>query len=175
MAVKRTDRLNSLLREVISDVIRKEVKNPIVSDLTTVTKVDITSDLCHAKVYVSVMGDLNTKKNTLHALKKASGFIAVKSSKLVVMRRFPDLMFKLDDSVDKHMRVEELLQEIKNKESKSDTTKASKEDVDDEENDLDTIDDEEDGEFEDDEEDGEFEDDEEDGEFEDDEEDEDDK
>lgn len=113
MAVKRTDRLNSLLREVISDVIKKEVKHPDVTGLLTVTKVDITSDLCHAKVYISVMADLAAKEKTLKALNQAAGFIAVRSSKLVVMRRFPELLFKLDDSVDKHMRVEELLKEIK--------------------------------------------------------------
>ncbi|MCB1119463.1 MAG: ribosome-binding factor A, partial [Chlamydiia bacterium] len=55
MTVKRTDRLNTLLREVISDVIRKEIRNPKVSELLTVTRVEITKDLKFAKVYISVI------------------------------------------------------------------------------------------------------------------------
>jgi len=112
MAVKRTDRLNSLLREVITEVIKKDVRNPNVSEMTTVTRVDITKDLHHAKVYVSIMGTESEKKATLDALRSAAGFIAVNSSQKVVMRFFPDLNFVLDDSVDRHMRIEDLLREI---------------------------------------------------------------
>lgn len=56
MAVKRTDRLNSLLKEVISEVIRKDVRNPHVNELVTVTRVNISRDLRHAKVFISVIG-----------------------------------------------------------------------------------------------------------------------
>lgn len=120
MVKQRTDRLNSLLKEVISDVIRKDVRNPHVNELMTVTRVEITKDLRHAKVFISVIGDEKAKEETLHALQTAAGFIAVTSSKKVVMRYFPELMFKLDDSVDKHMRIEKLLGEISNeRESRS--------------------------------------------------------
>lgn len=112
MVKKRTDRLNSLLKEVISDVIRKEVKNPHVNELITVTRVDITKDLHYAKVYVSVIGSESDKHETLAALNSAAGFIAVNASKKVVMRYFPALTFKLDDSLDKQMRIEELLHKI---------------------------------------------------------------
>ncbi|PJD98202.1 MAG: ribosome-binding factor A [Parachlamydia sp.] len=112
MAVNRTDRLNSLLREVITEVIKKDVRNPNVSEMTTVTRVDITKDLRHAKVYVSIMGTDSEKQATLEALRSAAGFIAVNSSQKVVMRFFPDLNFVLDDSVDRHMRIEDLLREI---------------------------------------------------------------
>lgn len=112
MAVKRTDRLNSLLKEVISEVIRKEVRNPHVNELMTVTRVQISKDLRHAKVFVSVIGSEQDKFETIEALNSAAGFIAVQSSQKVVMRYFPELVFKLDDSVDKHMRIEELLNQI---------------------------------------------------------------
>lgn len=110
--VQRTDRLNSLLKEVLSEVIRNDVKNPHVSELITVTRVDITKDLRHAKVYISVIGTNENKAETMDALQTAAGFIAVNASKKVVMRYFPDLTFKLDDSVDKHMRIQQLLSEI---------------------------------------------------------------
>lgn len=112
MAIKRTDRLNSLLKEVISDVIRLQVRNPHVASLVTVTRVQITKDLHYAKVFVSVIGDEAVKKETLAALQSAAGFIAVNAAQQVVMRYFPELTFKLDDSVDRHMRIEKLLGEI---------------------------------------------------------------
>lgn len=112
MAGKRVERLNSLLKEVISEVIHDDVRNPHVSALNTVTRVDITKDLHHAKVYISVIGTDAQKAETIAALNNAAGFIAVNSSKKVVMRYFPELHFKLDDSVDRHMRIEDLLGQI---------------------------------------------------------------
>lgn len=114
MTKQRTDRLNSLLKEVISDVIRKDVRNPHVNELVTVTRVEITKDLHYAKVYISVIGDDAAKQETVKALQTAAGFIAVTASKKVVMRYFPELTFRIDDSVDKHMRIEKLLGEISN-------------------------------------------------------------
>lgn len=112
MTKRRTDRLNSLLKEVISETIREDVRNPHVNELVTVTRVDITNDLHYAKVYISVIGTDEQKAQTIAALQSAAGFIAVNSSKRVVMRYFPSLTFKLDDGVDKHMRINELLNEI---------------------------------------------------------------
>jgi ribosome-binding factor A len=112
MTKQRTDRLNSSLKEVISDVIRKDVRNPHVNELLTVTRVDITKDLRYAKVYISVIGTAEQKDETLKALQSAAGFIAINSAKKVVMRYFPELTFKLDDSVDKQMRIEQLLGDI---------------------------------------------------------------
>lgn len=113
MPVQRTDRLNSLLKEVISDVIRRQVRHPDVSPLITVTRVQITKDLHHAKVWVSVIGSEQEKQATLAALTSAAGFIAVNASKKVVLRYFPELTFKIDDSIEKHMRVEEILAAVK--------------------------------------------------------------
>ena len=112
MTKQRTSRLNSLLKEVISDIIRRDVRNPHVNELVTVTRVDISKDLHYAKVYISVIGTAEQKEETLAALQSAAGFIAVQSSREVVMRYFPTLTFKLDDSVEKHMRIEELLSKI---------------------------------------------------------------
>lgn len=112
MAINRTDRLNSLLKEVISEVIFREVKNPHVNELLTVTHVEITKDLHYAKVYVSVIGSDQQKKDTIAALQSAAGFIAVNCSKKITIRYFPTLTFKLDESVDKQLRIEMLLHQI---------------------------------------------------------------
>ena len=112
MAKNRVVRLNSLLKEVISEVITRDVRNPKVKPLITVTRVDISSDLHYAKVYISVIGTPEDKEQTIAALQTGAGFIAVQASKKVVMRYFPALTFKLDTSVDEHIRIEELLGKI---------------------------------------------------------------
>ena len=109
---RSVERLNSLIKEVISDVIRKDVKNPHLPKLVTITHVEITKDLRHAKVYVSVIGDEKTKEGALQALQSAAGFIAVHSSKEVKIRYFPELTFLLDDTVEKHIRIEEIINKI---------------------------------------------------------------
>ena len=109
---RRTERINSLLKRVISDVLRREVKNPHLPPLVTITHVDITADLRQAKVYVSVIGEETAKKEALSALQSAAGFIGVHASKEMSMRYFPELMFVLDDTVDKQMRIEELINHI---------------------------------------------------------------
>lgn len=109
---KRTKRLNSLLKEVISEVIRKDVRNPNVAEFTTVTEVDISTDLHHAKVFVSVIGTKQERTETVEALESAAGFIGVHASKKVTMRTFPTLTFRLDTSVDKQMKIDSLLKKI---------------------------------------------------------------
>ena len=113
---KRTERLNSLLKEVISEVIRKQVRNPNVAQFTTVTEVDISKDLHHAKVYVSVIGTDQERSATIEALETAAGFIGVHASKNVVMRHFPSLTFRLDTSVDKQLKIDSLLKKIRSEE-----------------------------------------------------------
>jgi ribosome-binding factor A len=112
MPKQRTDRLNSLLKEVISEVIHRDVRNPHLNEFVSITRVDITKDLHHAKVYVSIIGTDAQKSESIAALQSAAGFIAVNASKKVVMRYFPELRFILDDSVDKHMRIQQLLSDI---------------------------------------------------------------
>jgi ribosome-binding factor A len=114
MVKNRIARLNSLLKEVLSEVIREDVRNPLVAKLITVTGVDITKDLQHAKVYISVIGTDKEKEDTIKALQSAAGFIAILSSKKVVMRYFPELTFKLDTSVEHQFRIDSLLNKIKN-------------------------------------------------------------
>lgn len=117
MSKNRVERLNSLLKEVISDVIRKEVRNPLVSELLTVTHVDVSKDLSYAKVLVSVIGSPEEKAKTVAALQSAAGFIGIYASKEVSLRHFPSLTFKLDDSVDKQMRIASLIDGIQTERS----------------------------------------------------------
>lgn len=113
---KRTDRLNSLLKQVISEVVTRDVRNPKVNTLVTITGVDVSKDLHNAKVYVSVIGTNEDKKQTLAALQSAAGFISVQASKKVTIRYFPTLTFHLDSSVEEHLHIDALLEKIHDEE-----------------------------------------------------------
>ena len=110
---KRIKRVNSLLKEVISDVIRHEVDNPNISPLITITKVETSLDLRNATVYISIFGDEKSQEATLDGLKKSAKFIAIISSKKIVLKYFPAIFFKIDNSAEKHQKIETILNEIK--------------------------------------------------------------
>ncbi len=112
MENKRTKRLNSLLKEVISEVIRDDVRNPKIAKFISVTEVDITPDLHFAKVMISVLGSEIEKKETIKALNSATGYIGMLSSKKMTIRYFPQLSFFLDTSVEKHIHIEKILSKI---------------------------------------------------------------
>lgn len=122
MENKRIKRLNSLLKEVLSEVIMKEVKDPRLAPLVTVTDVDIAGDLRTAKVSISIIGTDKERRDTLEALESAAGYIAISASKKVVMRYFPALTFKLDTSVDQQMRINALIEKIHDEEKKRSDT-----------------------------------------------------
>lgn len=118
MKIKRTDRLNSLLKEVLSDVILRDVNDPNISRFTTITMVEITEDLHQAKVFVSIIGSDEERAKTIAALQNSAGYISKIASKKVVMRYFPSLTFKLDSSADDYQKIEMILQQIHKKETK---------------------------------------------------------
>jgi len=109
---QRIQRINSLLKEVIFDVIQKQVHNPHVTLFVSVTRVDTSEDLYHAKVYVSLIGTDAEKEKVLTALQSAAGFIAVNSSKQVSLRHFPTLTFYLDSAAEDHFKIEKILFDI---------------------------------------------------------------
>jgi ribosome-binding factor A len=110
---RRIERVNSLLKEVINDVIRNEVKNENISPLLTITKVSVSADIHFAKVYFTVTnGSKEEIQKTLEALNYASGFIAVKGSKEVRLRFFPELRFVYDNEYDEMFRLEQVFHKI---------------------------------------------------------------
>lgn len=113
MSSNRTKKLNSLLKEILSEVIIREVRNPLVARLITITQVEITKDLRQAKVYISVIGTEKERAETIQGLTSAAGYISSLASKKVTIRYFPSLSFKLDTTVDKQMQIESALKKIK--------------------------------------------------------------
>lgn len=112
MKKNRLARVNSLLKEVIFETIQKEVRNPNVTTFVSVTEVDTSADLHHAKVMVSLICSEEEKAKVIDALNSAAGFIAVQAAKKVDLRYFPELTFKLDTTIEQQMRIQEILGDI---------------------------------------------------------------
>lgn len=111
MSKKRNNRLSGEMKRVISDIIRTEVKDPRISELMSVTDVYVTDDLKYAKVYISVYGD---SQPTLDALQSAKGFIRREVGKNIKMRITPELIFEKDDSIEKGIYMNSLINKVIN-------------------------------------------------------------
>jgi ribosome-binding factor A len=113
MKNNRIKRLNSLLKEVLSEVINRDIYNPDIAKFTTVTNVEITKDLHHAKVYISILSDDESQKGkTIAVLQHLARQIAFFASKKMVIRYFPALTFILDNTADEHFKIDHILKTI---------------------------------------------------------------
>jgi len=110
---QRQGRVGHLLREEISRIIERELKDPRVDGLITITGVDVTADLRHARVFVSVYGSDDEVRQTLETLDRAAGFIRAELGKVVRLRYLPELEFKRDESIARGARIFELLEQVK--------------------------------------------------------------
>ena len=110
----RLERLNSLLRQELSDLLRLEVKNPrLSSGLISITEVDIAPDLKYAKVFVSSLGGLEEKDAVLTSLRSAAGFLRSELAKNLRLRVIPELDFQWDESIEHGAHILELLDKVK--------------------------------------------------------------
>ena len=110
MRSDRLRRVDEAMREVLSDAVTKEIKDPRVG-FVTVTAVDTASDLRHAKVFISVLGDDGVRQRSLDGLRSAHGFLQRRVADELRIKHTPTLEFLYDDSLDRGLRIEALLQE----------------------------------------------------------------
>jgi len=123
--MSRADRVAELIKREISDIITRKLNDPRVG-FTSVTKVDIGDDLQYAKIYVSVYGSEEEKKNTFAGLSSATRFIRGELGHRMDLRDTPDIGFKLDDSIERGSRIFELINKIHKEEGKRGPVKARK-------------------------------------------------
>lgn len=107
---RRTDRLNEQLKQEISLIVRDAVRDPRVG-LATVTAVQTSPELDHAKVYVTSLGDEEEREEILQGLRSAAAFIRKELGQRLHMRRIPELHFEADRVLAEAMRIEQLLRE----------------------------------------------------------------
>src|SRR5215203_2954294 len=108
---QRTDRVDELLRQEIGALLAKEIADPRIG-FVTITDVETTPDLRHAKVWVSVIGGKADQRDTLRALQHSMGFIRHELGRTLRIKRIPELHVHLDDSAERGTRVLHLLHEL---------------------------------------------------------------
>jgi ribosome-binding factor A len=110
MTQGRMRRVDEAIRQVIGDALAGELKDPRVG-FVTVTAVHTSADLSHARVYVSVLGDAEQREDSLAGLRSAHGFLQGRVAQELALKRTPTLEFEYDDTTDRALRLQELLQE----------------------------------------------------------------
>ncbi len=113
MEFRRSDRVAELLQQEIADILLRKVRDPRTSTVT-VTGVEVTPDLQHAKVYYSMRGASTEeeKQNVAKGLSKAAGFIRLELGKRLHMKHLPQLHFHYDESFEYGDKIERLLKDL---------------------------------------------------------------
>jgi len=112
----RQEKVRELLKVEISDILRREARDPRIG-FVTITDAEVTPDLLHARVFVSVLGTDEEREATLEALRSAGGFVRSEFAKRVSMKIIPEIEFRFDESIEHGARIFELLEHIRREES----------------------------------------------------------
>lgn len=91
----RTDRISEEVKREVSFIIQNELKDPRIAKMISVTAADVTRDLRYARVYVSVLGDENEKRDAIEGLRSAAGFIRREIGRRIQLRYTPEIIFEL--------------------------------------------------------------------------------
>jgi ribosome-binding factor A len=110
MARRRMERVNRALREELARLLHAELKDPRVASVT-VTRVETTSDLMHATVFVRTLSDPSQVTEAIAGLERAEGFIRGRMGRELRLRRVPELRFRADHTLEHARRIETLLKE----------------------------------------------------------------
>jgi ribosome-binding factor A len=111
MEYQRADRVGDLLLELISELLRKDIRDPRIGTVT-LTAVKVSKDLRHARIYFNVLGH-DRRADVLAGLKSATGFIRSKVAKQLNLRFVPNIEFSYDESQDEAQRIDQLLNQVK--------------------------------------------------------------
>ncbi|HET7291550.1 MAG TPA: 30S ribosome-binding factor RbfA [Vicinamibacteria bacterium] len=112
MSGHRRERVAGELRDEIAQIVSRSLKDPRIG-FVTVTRVEVSADLGHAKAFVSVLGDEKQRRESLAGLKQAQGFVRREVGRRVRMRVLPEIQFVYDKGVDATDRVARLLDEVR--------------------------------------------------------------
>ncbi len=110
---RRTERINEVLREELSELISRELRDPRIGSIVSIVDIETQDDLRQAKVHVSVMGSPEEKKATIAALTSASGWLHRSITKRLSMRSVPYLVFVLDETMERADRIDRLIEQAK--------------------------------------------------------------
>lgn len=112
---RRTEKINAAIQTDISDIIRR-LKDPRLQNLISVTEVIISGDLKHARVFISVLGSEEEKRESLKGLSSAAGFIRKELAERLTLRYVPELLFERDDSIEHGSHVLDIIMKLSDEE-----------------------------------------------------------
>lgn len=107
----RLYRISCEIKKEVSKIIQNELKDPRLSTMISVISVDVTNDLRYAKIYVSVLGNEKEKSDSMAGLKSAEGYVRREIGHRVNMRYTPEVIFKLDDSIEYGINMAKLIKD----------------------------------------------------------------
>jgi ribosome-binding factor A len=111
MPSSRPERVGGQIRSEITEMLSREIKDPGIG-FVTVTNVKVSADLQHARVYYTTLGEEGARRDSARALDRAAPYIRRQLAHRLRLRRTPELQFFFDDSIERHDRLERILQEI---------------------------------------------------------------
>jgi ribosome-binding factor A len=106
---RRRERLASLIEQIVSELLLREMRDPRIASLTSITAVEVSADVSQARIHVSVMGTEEERRETMGALRRATGFVRSKLGEELTIRHVPEVSFHLDTSLERGDRVLALL------------------------------------------------------------------
>jgi ribosome-binding factor A len=109
--MERTQRISEEMKKEISDILQNQLKDPRLPSMLSVISAEVTKDLKYAKVYVSVYGSEEDKKNAKEALKSAAGFVRREIGRRMMLRNTPEIQFEIDDSIERGVYITKLINE----------------------------------------------------------------
>ncbi|OUM88382.1 MAG: ribosome-binding factor A [Bacillus thermozeamaize] len=109
----RANRVAEQIKKELGEIFQKQLKDPRIG-FATVTDVEVTGDLQQATVYVSILGNEEQKRETMVGLEKAKGFIRTEIGKRLSLRHTPEVIFKLDESIERGTRIAQILKQLHN-------------------------------------------------------------
>jgi ribosome-binding factor A len=120
MSRRRQERMAVELKKVLSRILQEEIKDPRLDiSAVSVSQVELSNDLSHARVYISIMGNDEKQQETMKALEKARGFIRSRMAEEIQVRHVPEIDFRLDRSIEHGIRISSLLDKIMEEGTKS--------------------------------------------------------
>lgn len=120
MVKQRAQRLGELIKQEISDILLKDVNDPRIG-FVSVTDVEVSGDLRHANVYVSVYGEEEERDKSMKGLKKATRYIRKLLGERITVYHTPEILFRYDNSIEYGAHISKLLDEVKKQEDKGDS------------------------------------------------------
>jgi ribosome-binding factor A len=122
---RRTEKLGSTIRQELAEIIMREISDPRLTGLPSITRVKVSTDLSIADVYVTIMGTPGQQSAALNALRHSAGMMRAKLTKSLSLRQAPYLKFHIDENLKKELAVMSLLDKVAEENARIDRERAA--------------------------------------------------